>query len=624
VIVTMAKVELAGPKVLLEDVLGLLRDTGAFQIDPESIRSVEHAEHCTPLPEGSGVAERLYLDEIRERIEDLLACLPAVPVRESYLEPRGILDTVSETLKRHTEQCLKAARRREELRKELEELEHFRAFFGALGSLFAGVRDTPDLDFIGVRMKFAGAVEPMREMLGRLTEGRFEFLTETVADGTVVGLLAVQSADSLLVREELGKESVPEFRFDGEFDSLAFPEKVARLAQRVGRLTEELDTLGRELGSLAARWGPIYARVREWLDERISMLGVSASACQTRMCFFVMGWMPEAEVAPLRQKLAKRFAGQVAIEQRDILVEDLERVPVALRNPPYFKPFELFTRILPLPRYTSYDPTTFVGIFFPVFFGMILGDAGYALVLALAAAVLLRLARGRERVRDGARIALVCAAYSLVFGILYGEFFGELGASALGLHPIWMERRTAVFPMLMFALAVGIFHVVLGLFLGFLSSARMRAGKQAAFRLLGIAFLVVAAVLAASLLGFLPRAVIRPMSMALIALVPLVMLAGGFLAPLELLKNVGNIISYARIMAIGLTSVLLAHVANRLGGLAGDVVLGALVGGLLHLLNIILGVFSPTIHSIRLHYVEFFGKFLEHGGRRFKPLTPKT
>jgi V/A-type H+-transporting ATPase subunit I len=94
---------------------------------------------------------------------------------------------------------------------------------------------------------------------------------------------------------------------------------------------------------------------------------------------------------------------------------------------------------------------------------------------------------------------------------------------------------------------------------------------------------------------------------------------GGVLAPLEVLKSIGNIISYARIMAIGLTSVLLAYVANRLAGMTGDIILGALVAGLLHLLNIIIGIFSPTIHSLRLHYVEFFNKFIEAGGRKFEP-----
>jgi len=73
-------------------------------------------------------------------------------------------------------------------------------------------------------------------------------------------------------------------------------------------------------------------------------------------------------------------------------------------------------------------------------------------------------------------------------------------------------------------------------------------------------------------------------------------------------------------MAIGLSSVLLAQVANRLGGMTGDIIAGVLVAGVLHVFNLLLAVFAPTVHALRLHYVEFFSKFLEFGGREFQPL----
>jgi len=76
-------------------------------------------------------------------------------------------------------------------------------------------------------------------------------------------------------------------------------------------------------------------------------------------------------------------------------------------------------------------------------------------------------------------------------------------------------------------------------------------------------------------------------------------------------------------MAIGLCSVLLAQVANQLGGMTGDLVAGFLVGGVLHFFNLLLGIFAPTVHALRLHYVEFFSKFLDFGGRQFKPLHRK-
>ena len=93
----------------------------------------------------------------------------------------------------------------------------------------------------------------------------------------------------------------------------------------------------------------------------------------------------------------------------------------------------------------------------------------------------------------------------------------------------------------------------------------------------------------------------------------------GFVAPIELLSSIGNILSYARIMAIGLASAILGLVANRLGSLPDSVAAGILIALVLHGINIVFGLFSPTIHSMRLHFVEFFGKFYEPGGKPYQP-----
>ena len=94
---------------------------------------------------------------------------------------------------------------------------------------------------------------------------------------------------------------------------------------------------------------------------------------------------------------------------------------------------------------------------------------------------------------------------------------------------------------------------------------------------------------------------------------------GILMGPIEFIGLVGNILSYLRIAAIGLASVYLARVANDLAGSLGNIVVGGIVAVLIHALNFALGAFSPTIHSLRLHYVEFFRKFYEGGGRPFEP-----
>jgi V/A-type H+/Na+-transporting ATPase subunit I len=94
---------------------------------------------------------------------------------------------------------------------------------------------------------------------------------------------------------------------------------------------------------------------------------------------------------------------------------------------------------------------------------------------------------------------------------------------------------------------------------------------------------------------------------------------GILMGPIEFIGLVGNVLSYLRIAAIGLASVYLAKVANDVAGIAGNLIVGIILAVLIHSLNLVLGAFSPTIHSLRLHYVEFFRKFYEGGGRPYRP-----
>ncbi|WP_221252184.1 V-type ATP synthase subunit I [Desulfuromonas versatilis] len=619
----MSKIEIVGPKEILYEVLTTLRALGVLQIEAqvrESLQARGEGLLKTLQIDKQALSERLFLEELQEKIESILSCLPQIPVRESYLNPEAAMEATAELVDRHTAACEETGRAKTAAAKELAELERFRTFLQAIGPLVGQVRADSDLEFIGLEVKDPGAVEQLTILAHRLTRGNYEIQTTSMPEGGLVALLTTSRELAKPLKKALQGERIPEFALPAYLEEVPFNEKAEVVESRRRELLAEQKRLEETLLGFARRWLPLYRSVLDWLRGRLALVRQSASIYQTELCFIVFGWMPTDQVVPTRRHLADTFADQVVVEEKEILEQELEQVPVALKNPPWIAPFELFARLLPLPRYSSYDPTPFLAIFFPLFFGMILGDLGYGALLGLIAAALVFGFRQRPLVGNAGKILGICAAYTCVFGWLYGECFGEFGHHVLGMEPICFDRRTALEPMLYFALSVGVCHVLLGLLLGVISAVRQKKTREAMIKLLSTVAVFCLVLLLATFILPVPVLLRRPLLVTLGIAVPLLLILGGILAPLELLKHVGNIISYARIMAVGLTSVLLAHVANELAGLAGNILVGMLVAVLLHAFNIVLGVFAPTIHSLRLHYVEFFSKFLEHGGRKFEPL----
>ena len=168
-------------------------------------------------------------------------------------------------------------------------------------------------------------------------------------------------------------------------------------------------------------------------------------------------------------------------------------------------------------------------------------------------------------------------------------------------------------------MSLGFVHILLGLVLGVAAGLRARARHAVGHGVEAIMIVLILLALLATV-KVLPGAFFTPAVVALVVAFPILVIAEGLLAPIELLAAVGNIFSYARIMALGTASVMMAVVANRMIGAMGSLLVGILFALLFHLVNFALGIFGPTIHALRLHYVEFFGKFYSPGGAPYHPL----
>lgn len=624
-IVRMAKVVIAGPLDLLIDTLSLLQELGIMQIadDMQGETLADGASPSPPLPDKSSALQHQFYLTLTKRIDELLHNLTGMDATVVDGAPRIPVASLAALIKTHIAETRSRQEKIDFLDGRIREMDRYGSFLQMITRAVGVPEAGEDVEYIGFEVTSEDNVAGLQESLDGETGGRVSLEVFTGEDSTLMGLAVTTKEQAGSVLKVLEQNRLHLFTAPVGLEQIRLADRLAVLAERKARMKQELAGLRARQNAFAARWGREYLRARRWLDKRLSLIKVTAAVVRTRMCFFVYGWLPFGEFSVLRDALETKFQGRVVVEEQELVEQDFGRIPTALHNPAYFKPFELFTRLLPLPSYASFDLTPFIGIFFPIFFGMMLGDIGYGMILLVGAAILIRRFRDKKNISDAAKILFVSSLYAMVFGWLYGECFGTAGHLLFGLEPVFFDRLSAVIPMLYFAVAAGVVHVIVGLVLGVIASLRQQKRKEAVFRAMNILFILVLCGVAVSHFHPALGMARKPLLLTVAVFVPVLLLTGGLMAPLELLKNVGNIISYARIMAVGLSSVLLAYVANYMAGKMGSAWAGILVALILHLFNLLLGVFAPTIHSLRLHYVEFLSKFTEPGGRKFTPLEGK-
>jgi V/A-type H+-transporting ATPase subunit I len=398
-------------------------------------------------------------------------------------------------------------------------------------------------------------------------------------------------------------------------------EGFSRIRQILRNLPSQMRGSKQELRNLSAQWGANLAAVYILLNERLDRLLMEVSAEDNGEFFNLEGWIPERDLERTVEALKKDFGDAVIVRSRPPDASRDGVVPTALQNHPLFKPFELFLKLLRVPRYTAYDPSPLIGIFFPFFAGCMIGDLGYGL-LVLALGWHLR-RKKPEVLRDVGVILLFIAFWSAAWGAMFGEFFGDVGHRLLSMKPLWVDRAHAVLPVMAFSIALGGAHVLLGIFIGMVQGLRHR-NRHLWMERAGTLLFILSLVSALALLrAELPSSFFSvPVVLLVFALIFLVR-GGGVGGIIESLGTVGNIISYVRIAAIGLSSAILAMVASTFVDIFGVSVLGLFMAFAIHLLNFVLAVGGSSLHAARLHYVEFMGKFYEDGTLEYKPFGRK-
>jgi len=403
-------------------------------------------------------------------------------------------------------------------------------------------------------------------------------------------------------------------------EAVSFEEALEKMEVRYREIPHRIQDLDEAITKARNEWGPKLGTLYILMNERLEQVTVAENVELEGNMVFLEGWVPTDVMEKLIEALREGFGDRVLVEWRYPTEKEWHTVPTALKNPPLFEPFELFLKLLPPVRYKGTDPTVLVGVFFPFFSGCMVGDVGYGAVISLLGFLFAR-KKVRPVMSDIGKILLFVGAWSILWGVAYGELFGDLGNRLFHMEPLWVERSHVVLPVMVFTLGLGVFHVVLGLLLGFIQGIRNRQRHVWLEKLGNV--VVLAGLIGAMVVikGWLPNGVFTISVTMLVVGIVLLLAGGGIGGLVESIGVVGNILSYIRIAAIGLSSAILALVATQFVDVFGVTLLGILVALAMHLLNFILALAGSGLHSARLQYVEFFGKFYSGGGKDYKPFA---
>ena len=368
------------------------------------------------------------------------------------------------------------------------------------------------------------------------------------------------------------------------------------------------------------------------LQTRLSCEVESEKGVATGHAFYIEGWCPKREEKTLVELFEKNGVAYEFSEP-----EEGDEPPTLTYNSKMIAPFEVVTNMYSAPAYTGIDPNSVMGPFFALFFGIMLSDAGYGLLLMLAGIFALWKMKPRGGFKQFMQLAIICGASTVVWGLLFGGIFGNAIQSAYQLFTgkifpfdmaLWFDPSQDPMKMLIFSMALGGIQIVVSMAVKGYMMIRDGQVWDAIFDI-GSWWLVFAGAVTCIFNASVGLYILIAGAAALIltqgrAKKNIIMkFLSGVMSLYDVTGYFSDILSYSRLLALSLATAVVSQVINTMGMLTGPIgFFVVLIIG--HVFNIAINLIGSFVHSARLQYVEFFGRFYESGGRLFAPLTIKN
>lgn len=535
------------------------------------------------------------------------------------------------------------------LEQQLEALEPWKSF------------DLP-LDFKGTKksVAFIGSIQEeiaLEDLISRL--GELAPKAETI-DVNIVSASKEQTCLFIVCSKSDGEaveDALKKLNFvKPPLSSLVPARREQQLQEELSKVKAEIAKAEKAIADMASDRESIKF-VMDYYTMRAEKYGVLNGLVQSKRVFLITGYVSVTAAPKLEKLLQDKY--EVVVEFSE--PEEKDDVPVLLHNNKFAEPVEGVIESYSLPGQGEIDPSMIVATFYYVLFGLMLSDAAYGLIMIAGTAYCLTKFKNMETgMKKFMKMFMFCGISTAFWGFMFGSFFGDavnviastfFNRPDIRLGPIWFEPVSLPMKMLVFAFLLGIIHLFTGLGVKFYScvkNGRLIDGiYDAVFWYMlvggGIIYLLTMSMFTDMLgLSFtLPAAAGTVASvLAVIGLIGIVLTSGreskawfkrilkGLYGAYGVTSYLSDILSYSRLLALGLATSVISTVFNKMGSMVGNSIPGVIVFILVfligHSLNLAINALGAYVHTNRLQFVEFFGKFYEGGGRKFEPFAIHT
>ena len=399
--------------------------------------------------------------------------------------------------------------------------------------------------------------------------------------------------------------------------------EISELKKEKRRLKAQIKTYSEDLTDLQA--------VYEYMQNKKLRIVESEKLVQTENTILIKGWIPTEKVSEF-EKVIKDEAGDNYYLTFTDADRDDATVPIKLKNGKVASTFENLTGMYAYPRYNEIDPTPLFTPFYILFFGMMGADVGYGLVLLLATMFVLKVVNLSSQMRKSIKFFFYLSFSVIFWGLLYGSYFG---ATIPGMWRL-VDPASQYNDLLIGSIVFGVVHIFVGLAIKAYMLIRDGKSLEAVYDVLFWYMALIGGMLFLIFKLMNLSAVVANVSMwvMIAGMAGIVLtggreakgvgakLGGGLYSLYGISSYVGDFVSYSRLMALGLSGGFIASAINMIAGMIGGNWFGMifipviLIAG--HLFNMFLSFLGAYVHTSRLMYVEYFGKFYEGGGKPFK------